>query len=112
MRIAFMLVFAAVFSSCNSSSNQTEHSKSPEKTNTINDSATTESPVFSVNNYQQTALFLAGMAQHGASGISDKLLKNEAYLRFCDTMNAGFRHMEVARLGKMRDWAKTELAYE
>ncbi|HEY0262048.1 MAG TPA: hypothetical protein VGB95_03420, partial [Chitinophagales bacterium] len=85
MRIAFLLAMTVVLGSCQYSSSQPNA-----KTITANDTVLV-APVFSSNNYQQTALFLAGMAQSDTSAIvSPKLIKNQTYQRFCDTMNVGF----------------------
>ncbi|HEY0261900.1 MAG TPA: hypothetical protein VGB95_02665 [Chitinophagales bacterium] len=107
MRIAFLLAMTVVLDSCQYSSSQPNA-----KTTAVQDTVLA-APVFSPNNYQQTALFLAGMAQSDTSAIVlPKLIKNQTYQRFCDTMNVGFHNMETTRLSKMRDWAKTELSYE
>lgn len=108
MRIIFILLSAIIASSCQHSSSKP--AKAAAEKQEGKDSVVT--PVFPKNNYQQTALFLAGLAANDTVNFPKELTTGSTYLRFCDTMNAGFQNMETSRLNKMRDWAKTELAYE
>lgn len=116
MRIAFLLVSAFFLNSCGHNSNKKDGKTVTEKSAQATDSIaekTVENADFSTkNNYQQTALFLAGFAKNDTLHFKKELTENQAYQKFCDTMNIGFQNMETARLSKMRSWAKTELAYE
>jgi hypothetical protein len=58
------------------------------------------------------ALYLAGMKPGSFDAIPEKLQTLPFYKLYSDSMDRGFRHIEEIRLGKMRAWAKTELADE
>jgi hypothetical protein len=64
------------------------------------------------NAYQQTALYLAGLATDADKKINPSIIQNDAYRLFSDSLSRGFENMETSRLSKMRDWAKTELIEE
>lgn len=91
--------------------------KQAEATTPSNDTATVQSQepkavVNSNNSYQNTALYLAGLAKTVEANVPAALTDNNAYKLFSDTMNIGFSNMEKNRFVKMREWAKTELAPE
>jgi len=64
------------------------------------------------NAYQQTALYLAGLATDADKKVNPSIIQNNAYRLFSDSLNRGFENMETSRLSKMRNWAKTELKEE
>jgi hypothetical protein len=91
--------------------------KQAEATTPSNDTTTAQSQepkavVNTNNSYQNTALYLAGLAKTVEANVPGALTDNNAYKLFSDTMNIGFSNMEKNRFVKMREWAKTELAPE
>jgi hypothetical protein len=91
--------------------------KQAEATTPSNDTTTAQSQepkavVNTNNSYQNTALYLAGLAKTVEANVPAALTDNNAYKLFSDTMNIGFSNMEKNRFVKMREWAKTELAPE
>jgi len=105
-----LLLFIGLTSCNNHTATQTE--KVTEKKEIKDSSVVVQATVNTGNNYQHTALYLAGLANEAEATIPAKLTNNVSYKRFSDTMNLGFANMEKNRLSKMREWAKTELAEE
>jgi hypothetical protein len=87
--------------------------KQAEATTPSNDTTTAQGQepkavVNTNNSYQNTALYLAGLAKTVEANVPGALTDNNAYKLFSDTMNIGFSNMEKkpfrenARMGKNR----------
>jgi hypothetical protein len=112
MRIYSIFIVCFLLSGCKNNSTQ-NNSITETTTHSIDTTASIVTATVSEDNaYQQTALYLAGLATDADKKINPSIIQNDAYRLFSDSLSRGFENMETSRLSKMRDWAKTELIEE
>jgi protein involved in sex pheromone biosynthesis len=106
MRIYSIFIVCFLLSGCKNNSTQ-NNSITETTTHSIDTTASIVTATVSEDNaYQQTALYLAGLATDADKKINPSIIQNDAYRLFSDSLSRGFENMETSRLSKMRTGLK------
>ncbi len=112
MRIYSFFLFSLLLFGCRNTTPKNKQNSEATPSSIDTSASIVTATVNEDNAYQQTALYLAGLATVADKKINPSIIQNDAYRLFSDSLNRGFENMEMARLSKMRNWAQTELKEE